>query len=172
MDSGPETPAQYRYGAVEKKIGCCITPDSTQRIHRQIHLRGGSHGSWISEENARSPPRRHSTVYDNYNALAIGFSPSERSSEAIFSIVLYPRYVTLFFLQGKNVPDPNMLLQGSGKIVRTIRLESASDLDKPAVKQLIGAALKSAKVPIDHKVKNKLIIRAVLAKQRPRRPTK
>jgi hypothetical protein len=117
-------------------------------------------------------PGAFQLVYDNYNALAIGFSPSERSSEAIFSIVLYPRYVTLFFLQGKNVPDPNMLLQGSGKIVRTIRLESASDLDKPAVKQLIGAALKSAKVPIDHKAKNKLIIRAVLAKQRPRRPTK
>jgi hypothetical protein len=111
-------------------------------------------------------------VYDNYNALAIGFSPSERSSEAIFSIVLYPRYVTLFFLQGKNVPDPNMLLQGSGKIVRTIRLENASDLDKPAVKELISAALKSAKVPIDHKARKKLIIRAVLPKQRPRRPTK
>ena len=28
-------------------------------------------------------------VYDNYNALAIGFGPSERASEAIFSIALY-----------------------------------------------------------------------------------
>jgi hypothetical protein len=111
-------------------------------------------------------------VYDNYNALAIGFSPSERSSEAIFSIVLFPRYVTLFFLQGKKVPDPNKLLQGSGKVVRTIRLEKAADLDKPAVEELISSALKSAKVPIDHNARGKLIIRAVLAKQRPRRPTK
>ena len=31
-------------------------------------------------------------VYDNYNALAIGFGPSERASEAIFSIALYPRW--------------------------------------------------------------------------------
>ena len=110
-------------------------------------------------------------VYDNYNALAIGFSPSERASEAVFSIVLFPRWVTLFFLQGRNVPDPNKLLQGSGKIVRTIRLENAADLDKPAVEKLISAALKSAKVPIDHNAPSKLIIRAVLAKQRPRRPT-
>jgi len=27
-------------------------------------------------------------VYDNYNALAIGYSPTERTSEAIFSIAL------------------------------------------------------------------------------------
>src|SRR5882724_6774007 len=46
-------------------------------------------------------------VYDNYNALAIGFGPSERASEAIFSIVLYPRYVSLFFLQGAKLPDPS-----------------------------------------------------------------
>ncbi len=111
-------------------------------------------------------------VYDNYNALAIGFSPSERPSEAIFSIVLFPRCVTLFFLQGTKVPDPKKLLQGSGKVVRTIRLESATDLDKPAVEELISAALKSARVPIDHNARGKLIIRAVLAKQRPRRPTK
>ena len=45
-------------------------------------------------------------VYDNYNALAIGFGPSERASEAIFSIALYPRWVTLFFLQGAALPDP------------------------------------------------------------------
>ncbi|HEU0175429.1 MAG TPA: hypothetical protein VFV58_14300, partial [Blastocatellia bacterium] len=32
-------------------------------------------------------------VYDNYNALVIGFSPTERASDAIFSIALYPRWV-------------------------------------------------------------------------------
>jgi hypothetical protein len=111
-------------------------------------------------------------VYDNYNALAIGFSPSERPSEGIFSIVVFPRYVTLFFLQGTKVPDPKKLLQGSGNVVRTIRLERAADLDQPDVQELISAALKSAKVPIDHSARGKLIVRAILAKQRPRRPTK
>src|SRR5436853_7421640 len=57
-------------------------------------------------------------VYDNYNALAIGFSPTERASDAIFSIALYPRWVSLFFLRGIDLPDPQRLLQGSGKIVR------------------------------------------------------
>src|SRR6185369_16501632 len=61
-------------------------------------------------------------VYDNYNALAIGFGPSERASEAIFSIVLYPRWVTLFFLQGAGLADPKRVLKGSGKVVRHIVL--------------------------------------------------
>ena len=39
-------------------------------------------------------------VYDNYNALAIGFGPTERPSDAIFSIALYPKRVSLCFLQG------------------------------------------------------------------------
>jgi len=38
-------------------------------------------------------------VYDNYNALAIGFGPTERASEAIFSNAVYPKWVSLFFLQ-------------------------------------------------------------------------
>ena len=55
-------------------------------------------------------------VYDNYsyNALAIGFGPTERASEAIFSIALYPRWVSLFFLRGASLPDPEKPLKGSG----------------------------------------------------------
>ena len=61
-------------------------------------------------------------VYDNYNWLVIGFSPSERPSEAIFSIVLPPRRVTLCFLQGAGLPDPAKRLEGKGNVVRNVRL--------------------------------------------------
>ena len=80
-------------------------------------------------------------VYDNYNALVIGFGPTERASEAIFSIALYPRWVTLFFLNGKGLPDPQKLLKGSGARVRHIVLEDAAALDKPAVQALMRVAL-------------------------------
>src|SRR5215813_14154091 len=68
-------------------------------------------------------------VYDNYNALAIGFSPTERASDVIFSITLYPRWVSLFFFRGAGLPDPQKLLKGSGKQVRHIILENAANLD-------------------------------------------
>jgi hypothetical protein len=109
-------------------------------------------------------------VYDNYNALAIGFCPSGRASDAIFSIALYPRWVTLFFLQGAGLPDPNKLLKGGGKVVRHIVLGTAEDLDKPAIRGLMTIALNRAKVAMDPEAPGKLEIRAISAKQRPRRP--
>jgi hypothetical protein len=109
-------------------------------------------------------------VYDNYNALAIGFGPSERAGEAVFSIALYPRWVTLFFLQGAGLADPQHLLKGSGKVVRHIVLASAADLDSPAVQGLMATALKRAEPAIDPGVPGNLVIRSVSAKQRPRRP--
>jgi hypothetical protein len=111
-------------------------------------------------------------VYDNYNALVIGFCPGERPSEAIFSIALYPRWINLFFLQGKGIRDPEKLLKGSGNRVRSIVLESAGTLDDPAVEDLIAEALERAAVPFDFTRKRKLMIRAIAEKQRPRRPAK
>ncbi len=109
-------------------------------------------------------------VYDNYNALVIGFGPSEKVSHAIFSIVLYPRWVTLFFLQGAGLPDPHGLLKGSGKLVRHIVLDSPATLDEPAVKELMNAALYRAVEPINPGAEERLVIKSVSARQRPRRP--
>jgi hypothetical protein len=109
-------------------------------------------------------------VYDNYNALAIGFGPSERASEAVFSIALYPRWVTLFFLQGAGLPDPKHLLKGSGKVVRHIVLASAADLDQPAIQDLMAKALRRAEAGMDPSAPGRLVIRSISAKQRPRRP--
>jgi hypothetical protein len=109
-------------------------------------------------------------VYDNYNALAIGFGPTERASDAIFSIALYPRWVSLFFLRVADLPDPQELLKGSGKQVRYIVLESAADLDKPAIKALMKRALERCDKPINGAAPGRIIIKSISAKQRPRRP--
>src|SRR5580704_17678412 len=45
-------------------------------------------------------------VYDSHNGLVIGFGPTERASDAVFSIALYPRWANLFFQQGIGLPDP------------------------------------------------------------------
>jgi len=109
-------------------------------------------------------------VYDNYNALVVGFAPSERASDAIFSIALYPRWVTLFFLNGKGLPDPKKLLLGNGTRVRHIVLEKATTLDQPAVQSLMQAALRRSAKPLASNGRRQLIIKSVSAKQRPRRP--
>src|SRR5580658_1932968 len=109
-------------------------------------------------------------VYDNYNALAIGFSPTDRAGDGIFSIALFPPHVSLFFLRGATLPDPTKRLRGSGNVVRHIVLEDLSLFDEGDVRTLILLALARSDVPLAPKQKRRILIKSVSAKQRPRRP--
>jgi hypothetical protein len=123
---------------------------------------------------ALSRMRRHvpgavELVYDNYNALVIGFGPSEKASEAICSLAVYPRWVNLFFLHGATLPDPTRRLKGSGMRTRHVTLEQAGDLDAPEVVALIRASLAAAATRPDPGMRRRMVLRAVAAKQRARR---
>jgi hypothetical protein len=117
----------------------------------------------------RLMPQALELVYDNYNFFVIGYGPSEKAGEAIFSLAAQAKGLSLCFLQGAKLPDPHKLLRGSGNVVRNIRLESADALDEPKVRQLIDIALLRAKVPIRIDGSHQLIVKSVSAKQRPRR---
>jgi hypothetical protein len=117
-------------------------------------------------------PGAYELVYDNYNALAVAFSARDTSSAAIFSIAVYPRWVSLFFAQGARLPDTKRLLKGSGNKMRHIVLTAAEDIDSPDVEVLISAALKLAGDPIDPTGRRQLIVKSVASKQRPRRATR
>jgi hypothetical protein len=106
-------------------------------------------------------------VYDNYNFLVIGYGPTERPSEAVLSLALAPRWVTLCFLEGATLDDPKRLLKGGGKIVRNVRLTGPAHLDDPDVAALVAQALASADFPGGTP---RLRIQSISAKQRPRRP--
>jgi len=125
----------------------------------------------IRAEMCKLYPWALELVYDNYNALAIGFGPTERASEAIFSIALFPRWVSLFFLQAKGLPDPDQVLRGSGNVAKHIVLPTAAALYLPAVKALMLEATERAKVPFDPNGTHRLIVKSISAKQKPRRPT-
>ncbi|HEX4737501.1 MAG TPA: hypothetical protein VH331_08065 [Allosphingosinicella sp.] len=109
-------------------------------------------------------------VYDNYNALAIGFGPSDRAGQAILSLAVMPRWVTLCLLWGVRLSDPHKLLKGSGSRVRNVRLMTEDALDDPRIEALIAEALEKADVPIDPAGEQTLIIKSISAKQRRRRP--
>jgi Domain of unknown function (DU1801) len=109
-------------------------------------------------------------VYDNYNGLVIGYAPNDRPSDAVFSLFLNPGWVTLCFLEGAHLSDPGKLLRGSGNRVRHIRLKGPDDLDLPAVRALVAAAMEEADPQFDPRARRKLIIRSISARQRPRKP--
>lgn len=109
-------------------------------------------------------------VYDNYNALAIGYSPSERASDMVFSIAAYPRWVSLFLVGGPRLNDPAGLLKGTGGTMRHIVLAGQEQLSQPAVRDLMAQAIALAGNPFDGEQPTRTIIKSISAKQRPRRP--
>lgn len=124
----------------------------------------------LTRLKARLPGTRI-LVYDNYNALAIGFGSSEKVRDIVLSIALYPRWINLFFMYGTALDDPHGLLTGAGGQIRHIPKVTVASLDDPRVDALIARALDFAEPPIDPAAPQRLIIKSVSPKQRPRRPT-
>lgn len=115
-------------------------------------------------------PRGYELVFDNYNALVFGISPSERSTESFISVAGYPKWVTLFFLDGTSLQDPQHLLQGDGKQIRSVRLANAAELDAPEIEALIAQARAAYADALQTAPVLSTVVKMVAAKQRPRRP--
>ena len=111
-------------------------------------------------------------VYDNYNALVFGYGPSDRPSEAVLSLAIMPRWVTLCFLKGAKLRDRKKLLGGGGTVVRNIHLSSPSHIEDRDVRDLIDQAIAAAQPEFRGSPgKQQTVIKSISAKQRPRRPT-
>ena len=114
-------------------------------------------------------PTATELVYDNYNFFVIGYSATERASDAILSIAAAANGVGIAFMWGAKLPDPEKLLLGAGKQNRFIRLPTIEPLRSPAVLRLIRAAEAQAKTPLPRDGGGGTVIKSISAKQRPRR---
>ncbi len=109
-------------------------------------------------------------VYDNFYALVIGFGADERASDAVLSLVIFPKKVSVCFIHGAKLPDPDHVLSGSGKQTRFVRVEDGKTLTRPAVKSALVRAVAASRRPFDRKAKRKIEVRAALKRKFPRRP--
>lgn len=114
-------------------------------------------------------PTANELVYDNYNALAIGYAPRERTSEAIVSLAVTTRGPALYFLHGVGLPDPDGLLQGAGVRGRFVRLAGVETLKDAAVAALLNEALVRAPLPLATEGAGRTVIKSISARQLPRR---
>ena len=72
-------------------------------------------------------------------------TPAFDSNGPLCVFVLGKEHVTLAFLRGAMLPDPQKLLEGKAKGVRNVRLKSVADVKRPGVKKLIADAAKMNK---------------------------
>jgi hypothetical protein len=146
------TPQEQLDGFIDK-----FTPDIAATIRRAVAM-----------VSARLPGATI-LVYDNYNALAIGFGATDRVRSIVCSVAAYPRWVSLFLSNGPTLPDPEGLLEGEGNTVRHVKL-IGDRINSPAVAALIDAAAASVATPIDPAGEGRLVIKSISARQRARRP--
>jgi hypothetical protein len=141
-------------------------------LERFIAKFGDDHQRLIAEVRAALRtrfPGAYELAYDNYTFFVIGYSPTERPSDAPISLVAGSSGVSICFIHGARLEDPHGLLRGSGKQTRFVRLGAAGDLGRPEIAALLSAATANARVPFRAGAPGALVIRSVSAKQRPRR---
>lgn len=112
-------------------------------------------------------PTAHEVVYEyaNQGAVVISYSPTERGHEGVLAIRATADGVKLYFNQGKDLSDPEKLLQGSSQ-TRFIDVEAASALARPAVASLIEEAIARNRVPFADAGRRSVVIRSTGAKMR------
>lgn len=130
----------------------------------EIAARGGA----IIARLRKELPAANVLVYDNYNALAVGFAANHKVSGVILSVALYPRWVSIFM--SAKLDDPTGILKGAGGTVRHVVLDDVTGLDRPDIAALIVQAVARAQPPLEAGGQGRLVIKSVSAKQRPRRP--
>ena len=68
--------------------------------------------------------------------------PSFDANGTVCGFMTGKEHVTFIFLRGAVLPDPEGLLEGTGKSVRHVKVRTAADVMKPALKKLIVEAAK------------------------------
>jgi len=111
-------------------------------------------------------PSAHEVVYEYRDFFVISYSPNEHGYEGVLAIRASADGVRLYFNRGKELPDPEKMLRGSGGQTRWIHLEGASTLARTEVARLIDEAIARNRVPFARADRGSVVIRSTSAKQR------
>ena len=86
-------------------------------------------------------PEPSEKVYLGWSAIWFYTGVYTRMNELLLAIGPQKSYINLEFGDGAALPDPSGLLEGSGKRLRHVKVRAAADLERPALRALIDAAV-------------------------------
>ena len=84
-------------------------------------------------------PKAMETVDTKSRLIGFGFGPGYK--DVICTLIPAKTWVTLGIGWGAELPDPQKLLEGSGKVHRHVKLKAESDLKNPALQAILQAGL-------------------------------
>jgi hypothetical protein len=117
---------------------------------------------WIREFVWDLYPKTNELIYDNYNALAFGWSPTDRLGHTFCSIAVGRSSHNLHFgfYWGSQIADPEKRLIGNGNQYRYLLVTAKKDFPRTYIKKLLkeAYAVSLAKVKDDKQLKEGLTI--------------
>ena len=116
-------------------------------------------------------PNANELIYDNYNALAFGWSPTDRVGHTFCSIAIgrTSKNIHFGFYWGSEIADPEKKLIGLGNQYRYILVKSRSEFPKAYIKKLIKEAYANSLSKVKDKkqlMEGKTITKSISAKKR------
>jgi uncharacterized protein (DUF3820 family) len=113
---------------------------------------------WLREFVWDLYPTANELIYDNYNALAFGWSPTDKLGHTFCSIAVgrSSKNVHFGFYWGSKIADPEKMLLWQGNQYRYILVKNKKDFPKQYIEQLLQEAyaysvslVKDKKAPIE-----------------------
>jgi hypothetical protein len=116
-------------------------------------------------------PDTNELIYDNYNAVAFGWSPTDKAGDVFCSIAVCSDHVNFGFNRGVDFPDPQKALIGNGSQYRYLRVRNKDDFPEEYIKQLLQLAYEnsiSRMKPQKKVIKGETIVKSISpVKRRP-----
>ena len=119
---------------------------------------------WLREFVWDLYPKANELIYDNYNAVAFGWSVTEKLGHTFCSIAAFPKHAHFGFYYGSQIADPEKLLLGKGNQYRYIIIKEQKDLPKPYIKKLLKEAYANSLEKVKDKkeiVNGKTIVKSI-----------
>ena len=99
-------------------------------------------------------PEANETLFRGY-ALSFAYSFTNRWSQGFCHIVVYRNHVNLGFNKGAALDDPKGLLEGSGKIIRHLRIVSGDGLKQRHILRFLRSAIRLSKAELEQRQASK-----------------
>ena len=116
-------------------------------------------------------PTSNELIYDNYNALALGWSISDRLGHVFCNIAIgrTSHNIHFGFFWGTEIADPEKRLIGEGNQYRYLLVRSINTFPKTYIKKLLKASYANSKSKVKDErqiVQGKTFIKSISAKKR------
>ncbi|HEV3224866.1 MAG TPA: hypothetical protein VGZ90_18425 [Puia sp.] len=126
---------------------------------------------WLREFVWTLYPKTNELIYDNYNALAFGWSPTDRVGHTFCSIAVGRTSLNIHFgfYWGSQIADPEKKLLGKGNQYRYILVKDKNEFPKAYIKKLLKEAFTNSILKVkDPKqiMESKTIVKSISAAKR------